>query len=341
VIAEQDLSEQALYAVDQFLMRGGAVDLSANNQQISADPITGGLTMLPAPSTNLQAWLDHVGVTLSDSLVLDPQNQPFPVSVARQVGGFQVQELQAVDYPYFIDVRSDSMDTSNPILANLPAVTINWASPVQLDEAANEERETSVLLRSSEQSWLGSDANIQPDFNLYPEVGFPVGAEQQSYPLAVALQGQFASYFADRPLPFGEEATPVPTDLTQPPPAPESTQPLVSTINLSPDSSRLVVIGSNAFVEDFVLNLSSALTQDRYLANLQFLQNTVDWSAEDLDLLAIRSRGTASRVLDPLTESEQSTWEIANYIIALIALIAIFIAWRVRGRQASCRRITL
>jgi hypothetical protein len=59
----------------------------------------------------------------------------------------------------------------------------------------------------------------------------------------------------------------------------------------------------------------------------------VDWSAEDLDLLAIRSRGSVSRILDPLTENEQSAWEIGNYVFALAALIAIFVAWRVRGRS--------
>ncbi len=338
VVVAQDLSEQELYAVDQFLMRGGSVVLAANNHQVAAETFTGGLSMLPVPSTNLTAWLDHMGVELSDSLVLDPQNQPFPVTVAREVGGFQVQEIQAVDYPYFLDVRPNAMDTSNPILANLPAVTINWASPVTIDEAANEERETSVLLQSSPNSWLSSDDNIQPDFSLYPETGFPPGTEQQAYPLAVSLQGQFESYFQDRPLPFGEEAEAEAAEGEEA--APTETPPLLSTINVSPDSSRLVVIGSNAFVEDFVLNLSSALTQDRYLANLQFLQNAVDWSAEDLDLLAIRSRGTVSRLLNPLTESQQSAWEIGNYAIALAALLAIFIAWRVRGRSERPMQLT-
>jgi ABC-2 type transport system permease protein len=338
VVTSQDLTEQELYAVDQSLMRGGAVVLATNKHQIAADNVTGGLAMLPAASPNLDAWLEHVGVSLSDSLVLDPQNQPFPVTVARDVGDFQVQEIQAVDYPYFIDVRPDSMDTSNPILANLPAVTVNWASPVTLDEAKNEARETSILLRSSDRSWLAGDANIQPDFGLYPELGFPVGAEQQSHPLAVALQGQFRSYFEDRPLPFEQDEASGTADPGEA--VPTATPPLVSTINVSPDSSRLVVIGSNAFVEDFVLNLSSALTQDRYLANLQFLQNTVDWSAEDLDLLAIRSRGTVSRVLDPMTENEQSVWEIGNYVVALAALIAIFIAWRVRGGSERPMELT-
>ena len=114
----------------------------------------------------------------------------------------------------------------------------------------------------------------------------------------------------------------MPGAATPPPPA--------GTITTSPESSRLTVIGSATFAEDTVLNLSSRLIQDRYLNNLQFLQNVVDWSVEDLDLLEIRARGSTSRVLQPMTEGEQSFWEVANYVVALVALGGIYYAWRTR-----------
>jgi ABC-2 type transport system permease protein len=82
-----------------------------------------------------------------------------------------------------------------------------------------------------------------------------------------------------------------------------------------------------------VLNLASRLTADRYLTNLQFVQNAVDWSVEDLDLLAIRAHGSTSRILQPMTEQQQSLWESANYVIALVALVVIFFAWRARKRR--------
>ena len=97
----------------------------------------------------------------------------------------------------------------------------------------------------------------------------------------------------------------------------------VGTIELSPDTARLVVIGSVEFVDDIVLELSSTMSGERYLNNLQFLQNTVAWTIEDLDLLSIRSRGTAVRVLVEMEENEQSFWEAANYVLALISVIAI------------------
>ncbi|MGC8879896.1 MAG: hypothetical protein ACP5R2_11805, partial [Anaerolineae bacterium] len=72
---------------------------------------------------------------------------------------------------------------------------------------------------------------------------------------------------------------------------------------------------------------------DRYLNSLQFAQICVDWSVEDLELLNIRSRGTVSRLLAPLTESQQSFWEVLNYLVALLGLVGIGIFWRVRQRS--------
>ncbi|MFN2131882.1 MAG: hypothetical protein ACK2VD_15230, partial [Anaerolineae bacterium] len=73
--------------------------------------------------------------------------------------------------------------------------------------------------------------------------------------------------------------------------------------------------------------------QDRYLNNLQFLQNAVDWSVEDEDLLTIRSRGTYARLLRPLSETQQMRWEVANYVVALLGLIGIGVLWRVRQQN--------
>ncbi len=332
VFAPQDLTEEALFAVDQFLMRGGSVTLASNRYQIAADNFSGGLTLEQGTTTNLRDWLAFQGVEMADGLVLDPQNQPFPVTVVRDAGGFQIQEIQAVDYPYFVDVRPEGMDTDNPIAANLPAVTVNWASPVSLEEGSNENRESSVLLQSSPASWTRTATDIMPNFDLYPDLGFPVEGEQRAYPLAVSVQGSFESYFENRPSPFAQGDEESLLDQGAAPeagPSAGDTGPL-GTITVSPDSSRLVVVGSSTFVEDSILNLSGRLTQERILNNLRFLQNVVDWSVEDLDLLSIRSRGSASRVLNPMTEGEQNTWEAVNYVVALAALLGVYYAWRQR-----------
>ena len=85
-------------------------------------------------------------------------------------------------------------------------------------------------------------------------------------------------------------------------------------------------------MDDVVFEISSSLTQDRYLNSLKLVQNGVAWATEDMDLLNIRSRGTYARVLNPLSKSEQLKWEIRNYVIALLALVVIGTVWNARRR---------
>lgn len=334
LIAPEDLDDTARYAVDQFLMRGGSVVMAAGNYRVEPDQMSGSLSLRPVEN-GLQDMLASYGVQVQEGMVMDPQNEPFPLQVARTVNGLQIQEIQPIKYPFFVDVRPDGMDQQSPIVANLPAVTMNWASPVELDADKNADRETHVLLKSSPQSWLNKDTTIQPDFDTYPEHGFAPGDEQQSYPLAVSVQGVFESYFKGKESPLaqsdtaaGDTATSSTTDGGSANSSDQAngnadTAPAIGTIERSPDSARLVVVGSNEFLNDVILQLSSRLNQDRYLNNLQFAQNAVDWSVEDLDLLSIRSRGSQARVLKPLTKQEQTFWETFNYIVALLALLVI------------------
>jgi len=191
-----------------------------------------------------------------------------------------------------------------------------------------------TLLESTDESWLRTSTDIQPNLDLYPRLGFPIEGEQAARPLAVSLHGSFESYFKDRPSPFQEGAADqegAPDALAEAD-AGEAEEPVLGTIEESPESSRLIVIGSSEFLDDPVLELSAALSADRYLLNLQFLQNAVDWSVEDQDLLSIRSRGSYTRLLEPMEKSEQSFWEVLNYGLALVAVVVIGVVWNVRQR---------
>ena len=325
VISPSGLDDKARYAIDQYLMRGGSVIVGAGNYTLAVDQYVGNLTLEPIQA-GLADMLASYGIRVEQSLVMDPQNEPFPVQVDRQVAGMTVREIQAINYPFFVDVRPDGMDRTSPIVANLPAVTMNWASPLTVDETKNQGRQVDVLLKSSANTWLRTSPDIQPDLTQYPNVGFPVEGEKAARPLAVAVRGSFESYFKDKPSPL--QASAAVTDTTQ-----SQTAVAGGAIEASPETARLVVIGSADFLTDIVFQISSSLTPDRYQNSLQLLQNAVDWSVEDLDLLSIRSRGTSARVLAPLTEGEQTFWEILNYGLALLALIGIAAAWNLRRRN--------
>jgi ABC-2 type transport system permease protein len=331
VVAPQNMSDKERYAIDQYLMRGGSVIAAAGNYALTPDQMSGNLGIQPI-SGGLQEMLASYGITITQAIVMDTQNEPFPVQVNRDLGGLQVQEIQALPYPFFVDVRTDGMDRQSPILSNLPAVTMNWASPVVLDEQKNANRTVATLLKSSAGSWLRTDTNIQPDLQNYPQVGFPVEGEQKSYPLAVSVQGEFESFFKGKESPLLAAPTPDPATGAIPEPTTALTN-TIGTIETSPETARLVVIGSAEFLNDIVFQLSSSLTRDRYLNSLQFMQNTVDWSVEDLDLLGIRSRGTSARVLNPLNESQQTFWEWTNYILAVVAVAALGFIWRWRRQN--------
>ncbi len=333
VVAPQNMTDRERFAIDQYLMRGGALIVAAGNYRVDIDQFAGTLSLLPIDG-GLREMLQHYGVDVQEQLVLDLQNEGFPISDSQ---GF----FQLIDYPFFPTVFPENMGDS-PIVAGLPAVTLQWASPIVAAEVvagAGEEsgdevsedgataREVEVLLESSEESWLRTDTNIQPDFETYPNFGFGVEGAQGSQPLAVSVRGEFDSYFVDRPLPFGENAPEPPIDPANPEAAPPADAQPVGLIENSSADARLVVIGSGEFVNDFIFELSDAVVPGGFANTLLFAQNTVDWATEETDLLTIRNRGSSVRVLQPLSAEQQTAWEIGNYVIALLALIVIGGLW--------------
>ncbi len=324
VIAPQGFTDVELYAIDQYLMRGGTVILAAGNTMLTQDPYTGSLAGQTI-TDGVAGLLEHYGFTVQQGMVLDPQNEPFPIPRVRQVGNFQVQEYEALDYPYFVDIRTAGMAKNNPIVSNLPAITLNWASPILVNQEKNAEREVEVLLSSTSKAWFQNDTtNILPNFELYPESGFAQPTATQVYTLAVSAQGTFNSYFAGKPSPLATTEEGATAATVNP-----------GTIETSPETARLLIVGSAEFVDDIVFQISSSMSGDRYLNALQFVQNAVAWATEDLELLEIQARGSASRVLAALDESQQSFWEIANYGVALLALLALggFVSMRRRNEQ--------
>lgn len=325
IIGPENLTDLEKYAIDQFLMRGGTLFVAAGNYKMTIDQFMGGLALQPIEG-GVQDMLAAYGITVEPSMVLDAQNAPFPVQVTRNVGGMTVQEIQALDYPFFVDVRSDGMNRRSPILSRLTSVNLDWVSPITVDPAKNADRSVTTLMESSPDSWTTTSVNIQPNTDLYPQYGFPVEGEQQSYPLAVVVEGSFESFFKDNP-PAADTADAADTTGDAPADALSA-----GVIESSPDTARLIVVGSSEFLNDTVFQLSSSFSRDAYLNTLQFVQNTVDWATEDTDLLSIRSRGSSTRVLDPLSDKEETRWEMLNYAVALVSLLVLGGVWQWRRR---------
>jgi ABC-2 type transport system permease protein len=329
VAAPEQLTDKALFAMDQFLMKGGTVVLATApfkvslGRDLSATPQDAGLT----------DWLAHLGLTVEQRMVFDERNRPFPVPVNRQVGGFTLQEIQLVPYACFLDVRDDGLNPQLPVTAGLSQVLFNWAAPVQVDDGVRQAKKVTWLLKSSPAAWTADGTGIVPDFNLYGRLGFARGDDAGEKLLAVAVQGRFDSWFKGKPSPLLNGDDDGDGQGTKGAKTPQ----LVSVIDRSPESARLVLFASNDFISDRALQLSAAVAGHQDLSALQLVANTLDWALEDGDLPAIRGRGRYARTLRPLERRAQLTWEYLNYGLAAGGLLLVFIAYRLMSRRTRQR----
>jgi ABC-2 type transport system permease protein len=311
------LSEKQQYAVDQFLMRGGAVIALAGSYAI--DLSQQGL-QAKTQDRSLHQLLEHYGVKVVEGLLMDPQNAQFPMPRIERRGGFQLQRVELVPYPLLPDIRQDGFLAGHPALAGVNGVTLPWASPLELVEDKLAKVERFELLKSSAASWVDTTGNIQPDLATYPDFGFPVGAERASRLGAVALQGKFSSYFAGKRNPvYGNES------------ADASGRTLAESVV----DGRLVVVGSSELISDLLIQMASQPTGAVHRGNLQLVQNLMDWTVEDTDLLSIRAGAAFTRTLNPLSDDMKFTWEMLIYAACLAPLVLTALAQLGRGRRAT------
>jgi ABC-2 type transport system permease protein len=345
LIAPEDLDKQQLFAVDQFLMRGGTVIVASSAYDVQTE----GELAARKQNSGLKDWLAHNGLAVQPSMVLDPQNAAFPVPAQRNVAGFTVRETELVNYPYFVDVRGDGL--GGKLTGGLNQVTLNWASPITLDEKKNAGRRVTRLLESSPQAWNSDSTDLQPDFQRYGELGFPVSGQQGRQLLGVEISGEFESYFKGQPSPLmqslAEDKTP-----------PEGSgakaadragksdgadhDPVISrVIDKSPESARIILLASNSFLTDTAIDLASVVARSHYTNSVQLVENAIDWALEDRGLLALRGRAHFNRTLSPLSPQAQLFWEYLNYGLAVLGLAFVWLLnrrWR-HTRQAHYRMV--
>jgi ABC-2 type transport system permease protein len=326
------LDEKQLFAVDQFLMRGGTVVIATSPFDIENREVLS----VRKHASDLFDWLTHHGIMLEEQMVLDPQNASFPIPVNRSVAGLVFKEMRMVNYPYFNDIRGDGIVQEGGMTAGVMQVTMTWPSPITLDEQKNQSRQVTRLLESSDQAWTSGSMEIQPDFQIYGELGFPVGDQRGAQLLAVAVEGRFDSYFVDKPSPLvtGEE----PADVGGEPDKGEDNESVITrVIDHSPESARIIVFASSSFLTDTMLDLAATGLGTRYLKPVQLVENSIDWSLEDRGLLAIRGRAHFSRTLNPLDRESQVFWEYLNYGLALFGLLLIGLIRRQTNKRAGLR----
>jgi ABC-2 type transport system permease protein len=326
LLAPTSLDDNQVFAVDQFLMKGGTVMIATSPFDIS---LAEGLTAVKRKS-GLEGWLKHDGVTVADAMVLDPQDSALPIPIERDIGGVTVREIHMLSYPYFVDVRGDGMPASNGPTAGIEQLTVPWAAPIAVDAKG---RTVLPLLESSKEAWTSASSNVIPDLQAH-RLGFPRGTDIGRKLLAVSVQGRFDSFFKGKPSPLLASAKQA-TDKRPAAPPPADT--FTGKLDHSSDAARILLFASNDLFSDDVMQLASSISQSQYLAPLELAENAVDWSLEDPALMGIRGRGHYSRVLVPLDRDQQMIWEYLNYALALVGLALVWVLQRLARRAARHR----
>ena len=324
VIAPENLDEQARFALDQYLMRGGTVIIATSPWSIN---VQGASLTLRRNASGLGDWLSHHGIRIDDTVVLDERQAAFPVPVVRRLAGYEFRDMQFVDYPYLLDVRDDGLNAEHPITGSLPQLTVGWASALQIE--ARDGVTSTVLMSSSERAWRSANTDVMPSIDSAGRSTINgAGEPRERAAIAALLEGQFESYFDAVPEPAASR------DDDEENAEPEA--PSVALIGKSPNSARLLVVASNDFASDQVLSGVIAASGTQYFGPLEFLLNAVDWALEDSSLMSIRSRAHFNRTLPPLPQQTQATIEYGNYAGALLGLALLFGLWRVlRARRVA------
>ncbi len=280
VVHPKNFSDKALYAIDQFVMRGGKLmafvdpmSIPDRNNAPQNNPLQGAMNAGSSLDKLTKAW----GIEYDASKVI--ADLVCSTKINRGQG-------QAEDAPAVLSLTEQSVNTNDVVTSQIDNVLLPFAGAFTGTPA--EGLKETVLLHSSTQSQLvekfmaefGSQ-NITKDFQ-------PSGKE---YALAIRLTGKFKSAFPDGAPKDSSTNAPV----TSAPHLKESAK----------ENSVVLVSDSDLLFDQFAANVQNFFGQRMVFpinGNLNFVQNVVEQSTGDENLIKVRSRATMNR---PFTKVRQ------------------------------------
>lgn len=255
---ETPLSDQELQHINQYVMRGGNLGVFGGGAKIGLTQA--GSTAAPIDS-GLNALLEKWGVKLGDDIVADAQCARAPMQTQF---GFQIP----VPYPVAPVVTFDEKQREHPALFKLDQVPFHFPTPITTTDALKGDKDVklTVIARSTKQSWLLEGDNI----DLKPRESWQVPGYAGPYTLGVAIEGKLPSAYAGAAVTSAEGATPV----------------------VAPDRAEkpahVLVLGTGFFLRDEVLRPTQG--KQIFGGPVAFALNSIDWLANDSDLIEIRAK---------------------------------------------------
>lgn len=319
VLRPEELSEQALYAVDQFVMRGGRLILALDSFRLDTQQVRfGNLQVKEVANSGLREMLATWGVKVVPEMLLDERADVIYLNERITRAGISFEVPTAYTYPFFLNLEG-GLSEDHPVTSSISSAALLWASPVLVEEVP-EGVSATVLARSSEAASTRKEpaaaGEILEGIRRQP---YEAPEEAHARPVVLALQGRFPSHFAGRPIPGldvpagdGEGET----DMAE----------VFKTPRTTSVETGVVVIGDSDFVSAEVFS-ALQLEPRRYDENVRLLKNCLDWGGPASELLSIRNRAAFWRPLTELAgkspEERQATGSVAAWLTTILSVLAV------------------
>ena len=306
---KQDFTEEELYKIDQFLLRGGNVMIFIDGVADDGKNQMYGLGHYVTNNNNIDRLLAKYGVEHSKNMVMDKN------CITSQ--NAQYGELH---YWWVPTLHKKQLAKKHVITNNLGYVYMLQSSSLNpADALENKNLKVTELAKSSEEAWtLEDDITLHP---LYLEPPADAASFKQ-YDLALLLEGKFDSAFDEAPAGInksegeGEGA--------------ENDAGLVTSnfVKASVMPGKLFVAGSSEVTTRQVIDETGSSPV------AMFLMNVVDYMNGNEDLCTMRTKSLSVNNLTIKTPAAVNFWKILNqYGLAVLVALAGLLVWRLRAAR--------
>ena len=305
---KQDFTEEELYKIDQFLLRGGNVMIFIDGTVDDGKNQMYGLGHFITNNNNLDRLLAKYGIEHKKNMIMDKN------CITSQ--NAQYGELH---YWWVPTLHKKQLAKKHVITNNLGYVYLLQSSSLDpADALENKNLKVTELAKSSEEAWaLEDDITLHP---LYLEP--PADASQfTQYDLALLLEGKFDSAFDEAP----EGITKAAASEGQ-----NDENALVTSnfVKASVMPGKLFVAGSSEITTRQVIdeNGSSPVSM--------FLMNVVDYMNGNEELCTMRTKSLSVNNLTIKSKAGVNIWKYLNsFGLAVIVVICGLIVLRLRSAR--------
>ncbi|HEY8401916.1 MAG TPA: gliding motility-associated ABC transporter substrate-binding protein GldG [Cytophagaceae bacterium] len=291
---EQAFTDLEKFKIDQFIMKGGNALFFIDALDVRKDSLQGGETFALIRDLNIEDLLFRYGARLNQDLVQDLNCGV--IKVATGLNG----EVQALNFPYYPILYNFS---KHPIVKSLDAVYGKFSGTIDTVKADGITK-TPLILTSDKTRTISAPSQI--DLDQLRKDAKPENFAKSYLPVAVLLEGQFKSLYANRPsLISGYEV-----------------------VKQGKGSKVLVCSDGDLPRNEYNPkgNLTVPLGYDaemRYMfSNKDFVLNAVDYLMNE-ELINVRAKEIALRPLDKVRIIEERThWQVLNLLVPVVLIIA-------------------